>query len=225
MNQTLETSSIPYIQSGLSTWLWLKLPSAQFGTVPLILHILCSPMLPSSDLPFTADFFWITSSRSKSKKYFANIWKYIFFSDRRWHIPLYAGMWMWLSAKYVRLKPPSTKLGPLFIGPNRIISWVGSVSHRLKIPSSLKIDPVFHVFLLKQAKSNHYSRTQQPPPPVLIDRKQEYEISKIQDSRREYLVHWMGNPITDRSWPKTYMPLLLFETFMLLFQLNLDSPL
>ena len=63
------------------------------------------------------------------------------------------------------------------------------------------VNPVFHMFMLKPTTSNSYSKRIQPAPtPVIINRKPEYEISWIVDSKINcqqacklvYRVIWLG---------------------------------
>ena len=43
------------------------------------------------------------------------------------------------------------KLSPLYVGPNEISKWVGSVVYELKLQNELSmIHPVFHVSMLKK---------------------------------------------------------------------------
>ena len=74
------------------------------------------------------------------------------------------------------------------------------------------IHPVFHVLQLEPASSSSIpGQVPTPPPPVLIEGKPEFEISKILDSKVDhhqclckllYLVHWSRYEGTDEetSW-------------------------
>jgi len=70
----------------------------------------------------------------------------------------------------------------------------------------MKIHPVFHVSLLEPYKESTLpGRVQEPPPPIEIDGDEEFEVSEILDSRihrrrLEYLVHWQGYDVSERTW-------------------------
>jgi len=70
------------------------------------------------------------------------------------------------------------------------------------------VHPVFHVSMLEPATSNTFQQRSKPPPvPVIIDRKPEYEISKIVDFKINrwktckllYKVIWLGYEDTDND--------------------------
>ena len=69
----------------------------------------------------------------------------------------------------------------------------------------MKIHLVFHVSLLELYKdSTILGRLQAPPPPIEVDGAEEFEISEILDSRinrgkLEYLVHWQGYEVYERT--------------------------
>jgi hypothetical protein len=73
----------------------------------------------------------------------------------------------------------------------------------------MKIHPVFHVSLLEPyIESTIPRRMPAPPPPIEINREEEFEVSKIIDSRinrrrLEYLVHWQGYEVSERTWEPT----------------------
>uniref|UniRef100_A0A8C5MKS2 Chromo domain-containing protein n=1 Tax=Leptobrachium leishanense TaxID=445787 RepID=A0A8C5MKS2_9ANUR len=83
---------------------------------------------------------------------------------------------------------------------------VNSVAAHLILPPSYRIHPVFHVSLLKPWHENPFpDRNTEPPAPVPISGEEEYEISRILDSRLrygklEYLVHWKGYGPEEQSW-------------------------
>ncbi len=66
------------------------------------------------------------------------------------------GQRVWLSTKNLPLRVESRKLSQRFIGPFRVARKVNPVTYRLFLPRSLKINPSFHVFLLKPVFSYYY---------------------------------------------------------------------
>uniref|UniRef100_A0A8C5PJ19 Polyprotein n=1 Tax=Leptobrachium leishanense TaxID=445787 RepID=A0A8C5PJ19_9ANUR len=121
--------------------------------------------------------------------------------------PVYhVGDRVWLSTRHIRLKVPSMKFAPRFIGPYRILRCINPVSYALQLPASLRIPNSFHVSLLKPLMCNRFTCPDSlPPPPVVVDGNPEYEVESILDSRRfcnrlQYLVHWKGYGPTDRTW-------------------------
>jgi hypothetical protein len=113
---------------------------------------------------------------------------------------------VWLLCRNLKTCRPSDKLDYRRLGLFRVSKKVNEVSYRLDLPSSMKIHPVFHVFLLEPYKeSTTPGRLSAPPPPIEINGEEEFEVSKIIDSRinrriLEYLVHWHGYEISERTW-------------------------
>ena len=70
----------------------------------------------------------------------------------------------------------------------------------------MRIHPVFHVNLLEPYQVDTIpGRQLQPVPPIIVDEHQEYEVEDIVDSRIrrnqiQYLVHWKGYNLMDRTW-------------------------
>uniref|UniRef100_A0A8C5QR73 Uncharacterized protein n=1 Tax=Leptobrachium leishanense TaxID=445787 RepID=A0A8C5QR73_9ANUR len=128
-------------------------------------------------------------------------------ADRRRRPPpvYHVGDRVWLSTRHIRLKVPSMKFAPRFIGPYRILRCINPVVYALQLPVSLRIPNSFHVSLLKPLSCNRFTRPDSPPPPVVVDGTPEYEIESILDSRYvrnrlQYLVHWTGYGPADRTW-------------------------
>lgn len=123
---------------------------------------------------------------------------------RRRETPQYLpGQNVWLSMKDIRLKLPSRKLSPRFIGPFPIVRQMNPVTYLLKLPTSYRIHPAFHVSLLKPYHSppsdlsTEPGETENPPPPLDVDDGTIYSVREILDSRHrgnhlEYLVDWEG---------------------------------
>jgi hypothetical protein len=100
------------------------------------------------------------------------------------------------------------KLAEKKIGPFLIISQPSPMSFTLRLPSTIRIHPVFHVSQLEPEHPNTFEDRDQPPPPLIVDGKPEYLIERIIDSkynrvRRKcqllYHVKWTGYPITNNA--------------------------
>ena len=70
----------------------------------------------------------------------------------------------------------------------------------------MRIHPVFHASLLTPYRVNTIpGRVQPPPPAVIVDGVEEYEVESILDSRirnqrLEYLIDWTGYSPDERTW-------------------------
>ena len=109
-----------------------------------------------------------------------------------------------LLAKDIKIHQKSPKLGPRYLGPFTILERIGDLDYRLELPTSLKINPVFHVDRLAPWHDNGLDKPP-PPEPVEVDGEEEYEVERVLDSRLfrrqlQYLVKWKGYPDSDNSW-------------------------
>lgn len=113
------------------------------------------------------------------------------------------------------LSLPSTmsrKLTARFVGPFIVERVVSTVAYKLKLPTSLKIHPVFHVSLLQPWLEDGLFPAHQPaltrPPPVNEDENR-FTVDRLLDKRTrrygrgqrvEYLIRWMGYGPEDDTW-------------------------
>lgn len=113
---------------------------------------------------------------------------------------------VWLLRRNIKTTRPCDKLDYRRLGPFPILDQINPVAYRLHLPESMKIHPVFHVSLLEPYTSVNIPRRRQMPPPLIeIDNNQEFKVEEVLDSRRrrnklEYLVHWRGYNISERTW-------------------------
>ena len=94
------------------------------------------------------------------------------------------------------------KLNYKWLGPYVIKRVFSRSAYQLKLPASFgNIHPVFSVTLLHPFEGDPIAECQEchplPPPPIVCDSIEEYEVEKILNSwifcgKVEYLVRWKG---------------------------------
>ena len=113
--------------------------------------------------------------------------------------------WAMLSTQHLKLKVPSRKLAPRFIGPFRIAEPVGPQAYRLHLPATYRIHDVFHVSRLEKYNVRDHGVSPELPPAIMVDEQEEWEVLKILKKRRhkrevQYLVRWVGWPPEYDQW-------------------------
>jgi len=94
----------------------------------------------------------------------------------------------------------------------------------------MKIHHFFHVSLFELHKESDLpGRSQTPLHFKEIDNHEEYEVEKVFDSRRrrdklEYLVHWRGYNINERTWKAATNLINAPQKVHEFHQLYLDKP-
>ena len=119
------------------------------------------------------------------------------------------GDFVMLNTRTYRLKKPapSEKFLPRFCGPFKIVSRVGPSAYKLALPLACKIHPVVHVSKLWKYTPRH--NVAQPPPPILLEHSQTFQVLDILSHRgspssRQYLVQWKGSDCMYNTWePKS----------------------
>ena len=107
------------------------------------------------------------------------------------------GDMVWLSTRNIKTERTSNKLDHKMIGPYRVKKLVGS-SCQLELPPSMKIHDVFHTSLLRKASDDPLpGQINEPPPPIVVEGSEEWELDDILDSRKryrkvQYKVKWKG---------------------------------
>ena len=111
---------------------------------------------------------------------------------------------VYLNSKKIESTRLAKKLNYKYYGPYTISKTIAKQTYKLKLPPSMKIHNVFYILLLEP-----YTGTNKPnnpfPPPIEVEKQEEYEVEKILDSRihynkLQYLVKWMGYPYSDNQW-------------------------
>ncbi len=109
-----------------------------------------------------------------------------------------------LEGENMKTNRPTRKLEHRRFGPFKVEKKIGQRAYRLKLPSTWKVHPVFHV-----SKLFPYSRGNrphiEPPPPDLVDGEPEQEVEDILNDRvrrgkRQFLVKWKGFPMEENEW-------------------------
>lgn len=131
----------------------------------------------------------------------------IYANQKRRDVNYKVGDSMLLSTKNIRLKSPGArKLLPRWIGPYKIVKQINPVAFQLELPDALKIHDVFHASLLRPYQSDGQFH---PPPTILIEGEEEFEVDRILDRRdrplrkgqqRQYLVKWLGYGPEHNTW-------------------------
>ncbi|MBW0577609.1 hypothetical protein O181_117324 [Austropuccinia psidii MF-1] len=106
---------------------------------------------------------------------------------------------VWLASKNIKTTIPTKKLSKRWLGPFEVIKKIGSHSYHLKLPLQWKsFHLAFHVSLLEPVKQRRIPNPNQlPPPPVLVEEQEEWEVAQVLDSKLKrgklwYLVEWKG---------------------------------
>jgi hypothetical protein len=133
---------------------------------------------------------------------------------RRRPVSLRVGDLVLLSTQNLKLAvaDQTPKLMSKFIGPFTIKRIVNNVSYELDLPSTLRVHPVFHASLLKpyqdgsvEFPDRELQLPQRPPPDILPDGEEAWEVEIILDERmsrgvRQYYVKWLGFPSEENTW-------------------------
>lgn len=119
-------------------------------------------------------------------------------------LELNAGDKVVLSTKNLRTTAKK-KLWKRFVGPFEVIEPVGKNAYRLRLPPSWRLHNVFNVEYLEPFMEGHLETVMEPPPGMIANTQDEYEIEEILQSRPigtgfEFLVKWKNQPTELNEW-------------------------
>ena len=109
---------------------------------------------------------------------------------------------VFLLSTNINSERPAQKLDWRKLGRFKIICAINPYSYLLDLPPTMRISPVVHVSLLRPAARDPVpGQSNTPPPPIIVNDIEEWEVESIVKSRYnrskrrfEYLVKWLGYP-------------------------------
>jgi hypothetical protein len=124
--------------------------------------------------------------------------------SRRTGAELNVGDQVWLDARNISTTRPSKKLDWQRIGPYEVVAVISPWAFGIKLPHQLHIHDLQPISHLEKTADNPFPLQQhEPPPPVIVEAEEEYEVERVEDSRvfrrqLQYLVKWKG--YDEMSW-------------------------
>jgi len=137
------------------------------------------------------------------------------YADRhRRHVTFAIGDRVLLSTEHLRMvgDKRTPKLTFKYIGPFDIVRVVGQNAYELKLPSSMRLHPVFNISRLKQYKDGMISHPSREPsytrPLPIIAQEDGAELfapecildTRGVGARQRWLVKWVGYPHEENTW-------------------------
>ncbi|KAK3513165.1 hypothetical protein QTP70_009680 [Hemibagrus guttatus] len=97
------------------------------------------------------------------------------------HPPYQPGQRVWLSTRDLKLRLPSRKLSPRYVGPFKILRQINEVTYQLELPANYRVSPSFPVSLLKPVHpdADPNAENREPAPPLDIDGALAYEVAAL----------------------------------------------
>jgi len=132
-----------------------------------------------------------------------------YYNRKRTPAPIYKpGDQVYLDVSDIKMTRPSPKLSHRRLGPFEIECQVGPSAYHLKLPHGMRqLHPVFNVVKLSAALADPIlgRKPQALPPPIIVDREEEWEVEEILNShwhqrRFQFLVKWKGFSREHNSW-------------------------
>jgi hypothetical protein len=128
---------------------------------------------------------------------------------RREAVSITVGDRVWMDARNITTQRPSKKLDWKCLGPYEVVEVISPWAYRLQLPKDLHIHPVQPISRLSKVSEDSLpGQIESPPPPVIVEGEEEYEVEWVEDSRLfrrqlQYLVKWRG--YEERSWEPAYI--------------------
>ncbi|QRW19809.1 Retrotransposable element Tf2 protein [Rhizoctonia solani] len=112
---------------------------------------------------------------------------------------------VWLNAKNVNLKTLSPKLTEQCLGLFKFIEKISDCAYWLELPPTMRIHDVFYVGLLSKVRRDKNCTFENCPPPVTLDREEEYKVEGITDTEEcngkwYFRVKWKGYSSEENTW-------------------------
>ncbi|MBW0476049.1 hypothetical protein O181_015764 [Austropuccinia psidii MF-1] len=106
---------------------------------------------------------------------------------------------VWLASNNIKTTRPTKKLSERWLRPFEVSKKAISHAYHLMLPLQWKsVHPVFHVSSLEMVnQSSIPNQNQLPPPPILVEEQEEWEVDQVLDSKLKrgklwYLLEWKG---------------------------------
>ncbi|KAJ1596226.1 hypothetical protein NDA14_001345 [Ustilago hordei] len=116
------------------------------------------------------------------------------------------GDMVYINRRNWKTRRPTPKLDTRFAGPYPVQERVGRRAYRITLPANLRVHDVFHVSMLKPARTSSLPQlAEQPTIPSLPDEDLNFEVEALIDKRShngttEYKVLWRGYSEEAASW-------------------------
>ncbi|QRW15695.1 hypothetical protein RhiXN_03696 [Rhizoctonia solani] len=111
----------------------------------------------------------------------------------------------WLDAKNLKIKTLSPKLTKQQVGPFKVTERISNCAYQLELLPSMQVHNIFYVGLLSKVKRDKKRAFENRPPPVTVDREEEYKVEGIMDMEKRngkwfFGVKWKGYGSEENTW-------------------------
>lgn len=144
-------------------------------------------------------------------------------SDRSFEV----GEWVFVKLRAHRQNSVVTrinaKLAARYYGPYPITERIGAVAYKLRLPTSSRVHPVFHVSLLKKAVGQ-YHENEELPDLMANEQEEEFEpetvlavrrVQKQGEEVKQLLINRKGKTVEEATWEDYIMLKSQFPQFNL----------